>query len=218
MARVSEGDYWEMLLPSQYAKPTDLLLELSAELKLERRASPLELLIDLNQSLYDKFDYAPNTTKVDSPIDDALRARRGVCQDFAHIMIALVRPLKIPCRYVSGYLFHGDKAKDRSPAGATHAWVEAYLGEAGWVAFDPTNNLLGCERHIHVAVGRDYADVPPTRGVYKGDAESELSVRVSVAPVDAPQPDELPPAMVFRGKRPDSKIAPATDQQQQQQQ
>jgi len=215
--RVAEGDYWEMLLPSHYAKPTKLLSELFAELKLERRATPLELLLDLNQSLYDKFDYAPNTTKVDSPIDDALRARRGVCQDFAHIMIALVRQLKIPCRYVSGYLFHGDKSKDRSPAGATHAWVEAYLGEAGWIAFDPTNNLLGGERHIHVAVGRDYADVPPTRGVYKGDAESELSVRVTVAPVDAPEPGELPPAMVLRTKRPEAKSSGLLEQQQQQQ-
>jgi transglutaminase-like putative cysteine protease len=95
--------------------------------------------------------------------------------------------------------------------------VEAYLGEAGWVAFDPTNNLLGSERHIHVAVGRDYADVPPTRGVYKGDAESELSVRVLVAPVDAPQPEELPPAMVLRTKRPEAKTPSAADQQQQQQ-
>jgi transglutaminase-like putative cysteine protease len=155
---------------------------------------------------------------VDSPIDDALRARRGVCQDFAHIMIALVRQLKIPARYVSGYLFHGDKAKDRSPSGATHAWIEAYLGEAGWVAFDPTNNLLGSERHIHVAVGRDYADVPPTRGVYKGEAESELSVRVMVAPVDAPQPEELPTAMVLRTKRPEARTSSAVDQQQQQQQ
>src|SRR5258708_23814925 len=111
-------------------------MELFAELKLVRRSSPLELLLDLSQSLYDKFDYAPNTTKVDSPIDDALPARRGVCQDFAHIMIALVRQLKIPCRYVSGYLFHGDKAKDPSPAGATHAWAEAYLGEADSGTFD----------------------------------------------------------------------------------
>jgi len=216
--RVAEGDYWEMLLPSQYAKPTGLLAELSEELKLERRGVPLELLMELNQALYDKFDYAPNTTKVDSPIDDALRTRRGVCQDFAHIMIALVRQLKIPCRYVSGYLFHADKAKDRSPAGATHAWVEAYLGEAGWVAFDPTNSLLGSERHIHVAVGRDYADVPPTRGVYKGDAESELSVRVVVAPVDAPQPEELPLAMVVRTKRPEAENSASADEQQQQQQ
>jgi transglutaminase-like putative cysteine protease len=216
-ARVQEGDYWEMLLPSQFAKPTELLAKLSAELDLKRRGEPLALLQELNEALYEKFDYVPNSTKVDSPIDDALRTRQGVCQDFAHIMIALVRQLKIPCRYVSGYLYHGSKDKDRSPAGATHAWVEAYLGEAGWVAFDPTNKLLGSERHVCVAVGRDYSDVPPTRGVYKGEAESELSVRVTVLPVDAPQPEELPPAMVMRSKRPDSTAFAATDQQQQQQ-
>jgi len=174
------------------------------------------LLTELNKTLYDKFDYAPNTTKVDSPIDDALRARRGVCQDFAHIMIALVRQLKIPCRSVSGYLYRQAKNKDRSPAGATYAWVETFLGEAGWIAFDPANNLLGCERHIHIAVGRDYADVPPTRGVYKGEAESEPSVRVTVSPVDAPQPHELPSVMVLRTRRPETKNGSAIEQQQQQ--
>ncbi len=215
--RVGEGDYWEMLLPSHYAKPTDLLNELRAELNVQRRVTPLQLLQQVNQALYYKFDYVPNSTKVDSPIDDALRSRRGVCQDLAHIMIALVRGLKVPCRYVSGYLFHEDKIKDRSPAGATHAWVEAFLGEAGWVAFDPTNNLLGCERHIHVAVGRDYADVPPTRGVYKGEAESELSVRVTVSSVDSPDPEDLPPAMIFR-KHPETKPTSLIGQQQQTQQ
>ena len=216
--RVAEGDYWEMLLPSQYATPTKLVEQLAAELNLVRRGTPLQLLLQLNQALYDKFDYVPNSTKVDSPIDDALHSRRGVCQDFAHIMIALVRGLKIPCRYVSGYLYHEDSIKDRSPAGATHAWVEAFLGEAGWVAFDPTNNLLGCERHVHVAVGRDYADVPPTRGVHKGEAESELSVRVTVSPVDAPPPEDLPPALVFRTKRPDAKLLLDQQQAQAQQQ
>src|SRR6267142_2898752 len=214
--RVQEGDYWEMLLPSQFAKPTELLKKLAAELNLKRSGEPLVLLRELNEALYDKFDYVPNSTNVDSPIDDALRTRQGVCQDFAHIMIALVRQLKIPCRYVSGYLYHGSEDKDRSPAGATHAWVEAYLGEAGWVAFDPTNNLLGSERHVCVAVGRDYSDVPPTRGVYKGEADSELSVRVIVQPVDAPQPEELPPAMVLRSKRSDSAASAQMEQQQQQ--
>jgi transglutaminase-like putative cysteine protease len=216
--RVAEGDYWEMLLPSHFARPTELLEKLRAELKLRRQGNPLELLQELNTELYESFEYAPNTTKVDSPIDDALEARRGVCQDFAHIMIALVRQLKIPCRYVSGYLYHEDKLKDRSPAGATHAWVEAYLGEMGWVAFDPTNNLPGCERHIRVAVGRDYADVPPTRGVYKGEAASELSVLVSVAPIDAPEPEELPPVMVIRSKPLNAASSLALDHQQQQQQ
>jgi len=216
--RVAETDYWEMMVPSHFATPSALLDKLAEELDLRRRGNPLDLLRELNARLYEKFDYAPNTTEVDSPIDDALQSRRGVCQDFAHIMISLVRQLKIPCRYVSGYLYHEDKSMDRSPAGATHAWVEAYLGELGWMAFDPTNNLEGCDRHVRVALGRDYADVPPTRGVYKGDAESELSVLVTVMPVDAPEPEELPPTTVTRTRfrNPDGNAE--TDQQQQQQQ
>jgi transglutaminase-like putative cysteine protease len=217
-ARVAQGDYWEMMLPSQYAKPTELLEKLRAHLDLRRRGNPLELLMELNMEMYEFFEYAPNTTKVDSPIDDALESRQGVCQDFAHIMIALVRQLKIPCRYVSGYLYHADSAKDRSPVGATHAWVEAYLGELGWVAFDPTNSLLGCERHIRVAIGRDYADVPPTRGVHKGEAGSELSVTVSVSPVDAPEPADLPAARVTRFKPPNANGTSDLDQLHQQQQ
>ena len=217
-ARVAQTDYWEMLLPSHFAGPTELLGKLAAELDLKRRGHPYELLQELNTRLYELFDYAPNTTKVDSPIDDALRSRQGVCQDFAHIMIALVRQLKIPCRYVSGYLYHEAAAHDRSPAGATHAWVEAYLGDLGWVAFDPTNNLLGCDRHVRVAVGRDYADVPPTRGVYKGEAESELSVMVAVSPMDAPEPEELPPTTVIRSKPLSAESIAEFGQQQQQQQ
>jgi transglutaminase-like putative cysteine protease len=216
-ARVAQGDYWEMMLPSQYARPTELLEKLREKLDLKRRGNPLELLQELNTEMYEFFEYAPNTTKVDSPIDEALESRQGVCQDFAHIMIALVRQLKIPCRYVSGYLFHED-AKDRSPAGATHAWVEAYLGELGWVAFDPTNNLPGCERHIRVAIGRDYADVPPTRGVHKGEAGSELSVMVAVSRVDAPEPADLPAVRVTRSKPPNATTNSDFNQQQQQQQ
>lgn len=216
-ARVAQGDYWEMMLPSQFAQPTALLEKLAAELDLRRRGSALDLLTELNTRLYELFAYAPNTTKVDSPIDDALSSRQGVCQDFAHIMITLIRQLKIPSRYVSGYLFHEDQATDRSPAGATHAWVEAYLGDQGWVGFDPTNNLTGCERHVRVAVGRDYADVPPTRGVHKGEAESELTVMVSVLPVDAPEPEELPKT-VTRSKPMSAEARAEYEQQQQQQQ
>jgi transglutaminase-like putative cysteine protease len=215
---VAAGDYWEMLLPSQFACNTDRLEALRAELQLEREGEPLALLKNLNTSLYNAFEYVPNTTRVDSPINEALESRRGVCQDFAHIMIALVRQLRIPCRYVSGYLYHEDQCHDRSPAGASHAWVEAYLGEIGWVEFDPTNNLMGCDRHIRVAVGRDYADVPPTRGVHRGDAESELTVRVNVSSVDAPKPEDLAPAMVLRTKRANNNGANLDAAQSQQQQ
>jgi transglutaminase-like putative cysteine protease len=105
-----------------------------------------------------------------------------------------------------------------SPAGASHAWVEAYLGELGWVELDPTNNLLGCERHIRVAVGRDYADVPPTRGVHRGEAESELRVLVTVSLVDAPKPEDLGPAMVFYSPRPTGAVSQDLAQMHAQQQ
>ena len=206
--------YWDYLAPSQYAFKTELLAELGRELRVERRGDPLSLLREINAAIYESFDYKPQSTSVDSPIDDALRMRVGVCQDYAHIMIALARELRIPCRYVSGYLFHEGNGHDRSAAGASHAWVEAYLPELGWVGFDPTNNLIAGERHIRTAIGRDYADVPPTRGVFKGLAQSELSVGVQVSPAEAPPPEEdMAPMTTW--------IAPAPvedDQQQQQQQ
>jgi transglutaminase-like putative cysteine protease len=208
------GEHWDYLQQSEYALKTELLVELARELKVERRGDPLNLLRKINAAIYERFDYAPQTTSVDSPIDDALRARKGVCQDFAHIMIALARGLRIPCRYVSGYLFHESNGHDRSASDATHAWVEAFLPDLGWVGFDPTNNLIAGERHIRTAIGRDYADVPPTRGVFKGIAQSELSVGVQVSPTEAPPPEEeMLPMTTW--------IAPAPvedDQQQQQQQ
>ena len=184
-ALVANGDFWEMLAPSHFAQPSDLLRELSSALAVERRSDPLSLLLELNAAIYNWFDYAPKSTRVDSPIDDALQTRQGVCQDFAHIMLALTRELRIPCRYVSGYLYHGSTNHDRSAEGATHAWVEAFLPRLGWLGFDPTNNLVASERHIRTAIGRDYADVPPTRGVFKGQAHSELAVSVRVAPSDS---------------------------------
>src|SRR5580698_3429241 len=102
-ALVASGDYWEMLLPSEFARPTDALKTLADALDVLRRDDPLAMLHELNKRLYDHFDYVPKATKVDSPIDVAIESRKGVCQDFAHIMIALVRQLGIPCRYVSGY-------------------------------------------------------------------------------------------------------------------
>jgi transglutaminase-like putative cysteine protease len=187
---VAQGDYWEMLVPSQFARPSPALSALIAEFRIERREDPLTLVRDVRQSVYNGFEYAPKSTQVDSPIDQALEARRGVCQDFAHITIALLREVRIPCRYVSGYLYHRPKTRDRSANGATHAWVEALLPGLGWVGVDPTNNLFAGERHVRTAIGRDYADVPPTRGVFKGDAGSELAVAVTVAPADAPPPPE----------------------------
>jgi transglutaminase-like putative cysteine protease len=193
-AMVQEGDFWEMLLPSEFTTPTPALEELANKLDIRRRDDPLMVLHDLNEKLYKYFDYVPKSTKVDSPIDVALANKAGVCQDFAHVMIALVRSrLRIPCRYVSGYLFHSNE-KDRSVNSATHAWVEALVPQFGWVGFDPTNWLIASDRHIRTAIGRDYADVPPTHGIFRGRAASELTVAVRVSPSEgAPLMDrELP--------------------------
>jgi len=183
---VANGDYWEMLLPSEFAQPTPLLRELCNALDIRRRDDPLSVLLAINEGIYNWFDYVPKSTKVDSPIDEALRNRKGVCQDFAHVMIAVIRILRVPCRYVSGYLYHGSEDHDRSVEGATHAWVEALLPYLGWVGFDPTNNLLEGDRHIRVAIGRDYRDVPPTQGLYRGTTESEMTVGVKVLRSETP--------------------------------
>ena len=126
---------------------------------------------------------------------DVLRiaTRQGVCQDFTHITIALVRRLGVPCRYVSGYLVQpSDGTAVRSSGGATHAWLEAWLPALGWIGFDPTNDLLADARQVRVAVGRDDADVPPTRGVFKGVSavSSEPAVAVRVASVHVGSGDE----------------------------
>src|ERR1019366_5417335 len=217
-ALIAGNDYWEMLLPSHFAHSNPELENLAKELRCERRGNPLVLLTELNEAIYKLFAYVPNSTKVDSPIEEALRTRQGVCQDFAHIMIALVRRLHIPCRYVSGYMFHRDEPeKDRSLEGASHAWVEALVPGLGWVAFDPTNNLVGGDRHIRIAIGRDYADVPPTRGVYKGEAQSDLSVAVTVSPADTVSPEPAMPPFVVRSRPVLARPAARSEQEQQQQ-
>jgi transglutaminase-like putative cysteine protease len=192
---VEQGDYWEMLLPSEFATATPALDSLAEELDVRRRDDPLMVLHQLNEQLFNHFEYVPKSTKVDSPIDLALLTHAGVCQDFAHIMITLVRSkLRIPCRYVSGYLFHGQTDHDRSVNSATHAWIEAFLPQLGWVGFDPTNWLIAGDRHIRTAIGRDYADVPPTHGIFRGRATSALTVAVRVTPSQANPPldQELP--------------------------
>ena len=221
-ALTATEDHWEMMLPSQFTEPTEEVEKLAKEIDCERRGNLFEFLTEINQSMWQNFAYVPKSTKVDSPIDEALSNRNGVCQDFAHIMIALLRRLKVPTRYVSGYLFHEAESKDRSLDGASHAWVEVLVPKLGWVAFDPTNNLLAADRHIRVAIGRDYADVPPTRGVYKGETTSELSVSVTVSTSNRPLPEELMPSTILQPRivppRNSSRVDQGRQQQQQQQQ
>ena len=225
---ITLGDYYEFLHPFAFTHPTPLLEELANKLDLRRRDDPLTVLHQLNKDLYDYFDYVPRSTKVDSPIDVALASRKGVCQDFAHIMTTLVRTrLNLPCRYVSGYLAHrGDSDTDRSASAATHAWVEVLMPHYGWVGFDPTNLLVAGDRHIRTAIGRDYADVPPTHGMFRGRAKSELTVAVRVTPSegappldqDLPVPEDWSTLVEKAHYLPDHQIPLTRSQQQAQQQ
>jgi transglutaminase-like putative cysteine protease len=181
------AEHFDLLGASKFAHMSTNLAEFMRARSLEKPdGDTLSALKHLNKAIYAAFEYQTGITEVHSPIDDALKAGRGVCQDFAHIMIAIARQWGIPARYVSGYLYHRTKGQDRSDDDATHAWVEAYLPSMGWIGFDPTNDIVAGDRHIRVAVGRDYADVPPTRGTFKGDADSELAISVSVQPAQAP--------------------------------
>lgn len=193
-----EAENWDYLTPSKFCQMTPLLHKFKEEIGLSRHDTPLQVAIDLNDAVYENFSYVQRYTRADSPIDVALEARKGVCQDFSHIMISLLRDLGVPARYVSGYLYHRENSEDRSVADATHAWVEALLpgdreGSSGWVGFDPTNKLFASQRHIRTAIGRDYADVPPTHGIYRGRTKAELQVAVNVSPAHAPKPEEMEP-------------------------
>jgi transglutaminase-like putative cysteine protease len=222
---VNSGDYREMILPSHFAVETPALLNLANSLGVTRRDDPLVLVQELNQRLFEYLEYVPRSTRVDSPIDDAITNRRGVCQDFAHTMIALLRLVRIPARYVSGYLYRSREDHDRSTPDASHAWIDVLMPHLGWVGFDPTNNLIAHQRHIRTAIGRDYADVPPTHGIFRGKTSSELYVAVHVEASDAPPAlDRKMPipedwsVLVERAQQPPDPPVPPMDLQQMQQQ
>ena len=147
---------------------------------------------DLMHRIWDDFDYDPKATLVSTPLGEAFEKKRGVCQDFAHIMIAGLRGLGLPARYVSGYLRTvPPPGKERlEGSDATHAWVSVWCGPFdGWVGLDPTNDMLVGDDHIILAEGRDYADVAPIGGVILSSGEQDVSVAVDVVPIateDAP--------------------------------
>lgn len=140
--------------------------------------------IDLMHRIHADFDYEPQSTSISTPLPDVFAQRRGVCQDFAHVMLGSLRALGLPAAYVSGYLL------TRPPPGqprllgadASHAWVSVWCPQLGWVDLDPTNDLVVDSGHVTLAVGRDFGDVTPLRGVIRGGAEHTMEVAVSVVP------------------------------------
>lgn len=132
--------------------------------------------------VHTEFTYVPGITDVATSVNQAMAIRQGVCQDFAHVMIALCRSIGIPARYVNGYL-HGAESESRTEGGATHAWVEVHFDKAGWFGFDPTHDREVDTSYVSVSIGRDYADAKPVFGTYRGTPSRTITVNVVVSAV-----------------------------------
>ncbi len=144
----------------------------------------------LTEYVYTNFKYIQGITSVETTLEEIWTLKAGVCQDFAHILLVMLRILNIPARYVSGYVCPKDAGLRGE--GATHAWVEAYIPFYGWLGFDPTNNCVVTDLHVRLAIGRNFSDCSPVRGTYKGTAKQTLEVGVSVAYEDGALSKELP--------------------------
>ena len=169
--------FTELLAPTDYVPLTDELREAAVALASGR--TPTETCHTVGAWLRERLRYERGTTTVSTTAVDALQHGAGVCQDFAHLALALLRSVGIPCRYVSGYLYPtADDGLGTTVRGESHAWIEAWLGE--WVPFDPTNGRDVGERHVVIGRARDYADVAPLKGIFHGGPAGELEVSVEL--------------------------------------
>ena len=177
------------LLAARMCEPTPLVplsdaARAFAALVFETGCDWLQAVAALMNAIHRDFEFDPQATTVTTSVDEVLQHRRGVCQDFAHLMLACLRAHRLPARYVSGYLLTEPPPGQPRLVGvdASHAWVAAYAPRCGWVEFDPTNGQLADARYITLAWGADFADVVPLRGVILGGSEQTLEVSVSVNP------------------------------------
>ena len=169
--------FYEVLTPTKYVPASKRLQSVGK--RLAKDHTPEEAVVAAAKWVHDELDYVPGTTGVHSSAVDALRESNGVCQDFAHLTLLLLRSMGIPARYSSGYLHPKPNAVvGDAVEGQSHAWIQAWTG--GWWNYDPTNDSEICEQYVSVGVGRDYADVSPLKGIYSGGGAADLDVMVEV--------------------------------------
>ena len=169
--------YIDFLKQEQFASLAEVLERVCPEKA--RRQTPLEAALQLRNYVYEQFKYIKGVTSVESTLDEVWELKAGVCQDFAHILLVLLRQIQVPARYVSGYIC--PNRNGMRGEGATHAWIEAYIPDNGWVGLDPTNNCIADDLHVRLAVGRSFSDCSPVKGTYKGTGGQKLEVGVSVS-------------------------------------
>ena len=169
--------YIDFLKPEYF----DGIKELETVVKSEKAKedTPYQVALRFCRYVYDNFKYIKGVTTVETTMDEVWGLKAGVCQDFAHILTIMLRLVNIPARYVSGYICTQRNTSMRGE-GATHAWAEAYIPDYGWLGIDPTNNCIANDTHVRLAVGRNFSDCSPVRGVYKGSSDHVLEVAVSV--------------------------------------
>ncbi len=192
---VPAAQQWQKLTSMQYTVPHidflkheyfETLPELIQVIDNEKQDAdtPYQTALRFCNYVYTNFTYLPGVTTVETTIDEVWPLKAGVCQDFAHILVLMLRLLNVPARYVSGYICPNHNGMRGE--GATHAWAEAYLPGYGWLGIDPTNNCVANETHVRLAVGRNFSDCSPVKGVYKGSSGHLLEVKVSVEYKDQP--------------------------------
>lgn len=221
-------DHFDWLSATQYCPMIPELSDLIAESESRCDGSARGFAEAASRVVHERFTYKPGATHVHSSVQDCLATGAGVCQDFSHLLLSILRMRGLPARYVSGYLITGDALDTQLASGsqaamerviggqASHAWVQVYIPETGWVGLDPTAGEFAAPRHILIARGRDYGDVPPVRGVYKGHAGQSLSVDVLVRPAVDDEGAELLQETSATPPRPAVEETVQPQQQQQQ--
>jgi transglutaminase-like putative cysteine protease len=169
---------WQYLLESRWVSLEPEIWKQALDLTMAETAV-FEKAAAIMRWIRAEFTYEPGTTDVETHLEQAFAQRKGVCQDFTHVMIGMCRTIGLPARYASGYILTGG-GDSLVGAQASHAWCEVYLPETGWIGFDPTNAVLADQRYVKIAVGRDYGDVAPIHGSYLGGAGCRMEVEVSV--------------------------------------
>lgn len=153
-----------------------------------RELTPLQAAVELTKYVFETFEYNKAVTDVETTIDEVWKLKAGVCQDFAHVLLVMLRMIDVPARYVSGYICSNKNGMRGE--GATHAWVEAYIPFYGWLGLDPTNNCMVNDLHVRLAIGRSFSDVSPVKGTYKGTSEHVLEVGVTISYEDGRKTEE----------------------------
>lgn len=181
---------WDRTMMSAYLQPPELaeselfaLSEYAMSFVEKNNNDVLEVLKDINRTIYSEYEYVSSVTNVETTAYEVFIEKKGVCQDFSNLFICLARLLDIPARYRVGYLYTGEKFENKIQADESHAWVEVFLPYLGWVGFDPTNGCMAENEHIRVACGRFYKDATPTSGAIfevEGDVEESLEISVKV--------------------------------------